>query len=228
MKTDLAVALDFPSVGQAEELLTNLEGLPVVYKIGLELFLVAGPTWVKNLAASGLRIFLDLKFYDIPNTVARAVSQAASMGVEFTTVHLMGGKKMFDTLEMAPKILGVSVLTSFSEGEWNENVMKVAREPLTIEQSILNGAALADSHSKIFGLVCSPKEIAPIRKLYPNLFLLVPGIRPEGSSTDDQARTMTPAEAAKAGASMIVVGRPITKASNPRLITEQILKEIKN
>lgn len=228
MKTDLAVALDFPTKSEAEKMLNELFGLPLVYKVGLELFLSAGPDWVRGLTLRGLRVFLDLKFHDIPNTVAAAVAQAHSLGAEFTTIHLCGGAKMVDALTRSPKVLGVSVLTSFSEGEWARTAGLVAEKPYQVSRAVLECAAFADSHIKIFGMVCSPREVSEIRAKYPDLFLVVPGIRLAGSAVDDQARTMSPAEAAKAGASMIVVGRPITKAEQPRQVAEKILKEIGN
>ncbi len=226
MKTELAVALDYPNISGAEALIAELEGLPVIYKIGLELFLAAGPDWVRSKTRLGHRIFLDLKFYDIPNTVAAAVAQAADMGVEFTTVHLSGGRKMLDALVRSPKVLGVSVLTSFSEEEWEKSVGLVSDSPLSVEQSVMNYACFVDQHPKVLGMVCSPKEVALIRSEYTDLFLLVPGIRLAGSAPDDQARTMTPGQAARAGASVIVVGRPITQAQSPRAVVETILKEI--
>ncbi len=224
--TELAIALDFPDSATADRLICDLGELPVIYKVGLELFLGAGPEWVKAHCTRGKRIFLDLKFYDIPNTVAAAVAQAASLGVEFTTVHLSGGRKMLDALKVAPKVLGVSVLTSFSEEDWYENSLRISERPHGIPQAVQNLAGLAAQHSAVFGMVCSAHEVKWIKGAYPNLYTVVPGIRPVGVPSQDQARVMTPKEAALAGASAIVVGRPITQSQDPKKIVEQILNDI--
>ena len=239
--TELVVALDYPNAEQAEALIAQLAGLPVTYKVGLELFLSAGPQWVKRMTARGYHVFLDLKFHDIPNTVAQAVIQANMMGVEFVTVHLAGGKRMLDEIEIAfreaelsgkiktrVRVLGVSVLTSFKEEEWIANVSQVAKLTAvrTIEESVLRYAALANDHEGVGGLVCSPKEVVAIRARFPDLFLMIPGIRLAGGSQHDQNRVMTPAGAKLVGASAIVVGRPIIQAPNPREVAEEILKDI--
>jgi orotidine-5'-phosphate decarboxylase len=232
--TDLAVALDFDQVADAEKLMSDLGDLPVVYKVGLELFATVGPSWVRQQTESGKRIFLDLKLYDIPNTVAKTILKIDQMGVEFTTVHLSGGQRMLDQISnLKPeksqlKILGVSVLTSFQEEDWVSNTAMVAKSgsARTIHDSVLHFASLAQRHSAVSGMVCSPHEVSDIRSKHPDLYLMVPGIRPEGSEKNDQARIMTPAEAFRAGASAIVVGRPITQSKNPRQMTEQILQEL--
>jgi orotidine-5'-phosphate decarboxylase len=241
MNTELVVALDFADTESAEKLMAELKDLPVIYKVGLELFMSAGPLWVKSLTDRGVRIFLDLKFHDIPNTVGAAVLQGASLGVEFMTLHLSGGRRMLDevstqlkelelkgTLKKRPKLLGVSVLTSFKEEEWIASVSNVAKlgSIRTIADSVMHYSNLAFDHPAIFGMVCSSHEVESIRRKYAKLFLMVPGIRPKGISANDQNRVMTPAEAMSAGASAIVVGRPITQASNPRQMAESILKDI--
>lgn len=239
--TELVVALDYPTAAFAEELMEQLKGLPVVYKIGFEMFLAAGPDWVRKLTDRGTRVFLDLKFHDIPNTVGQAMIQVCNLGAEFTTLHLSGGKPMLDEIQkkldegMAsgritrkPKILGVTVLTSFHEEDWIANVSHVAKVTAarSIEESVMHFATLANDHEIIDGVVCSAKEIDSIRSKYPKLFLMVPGIRPKGFSSHDQNRVMTPAEASASGASAIVVGRPITQANDPRAVAEQIFKEM--
>jgi orotidine-5'-phosphate decarboxylase len=240
MRTELVVALDYPNAELADQCIQNLKGLPVIYKVGLELFMGTSPTWVKKLCANQ-RVFLDLKFFDIPNTVGQAVIRGASLGAEFMTLHLSGGKLMFDEvsikireamaagqLQTAPKILGVSVLTSFQEEDWIANVSHMAKLSAirSIEDTVMHFANMADEHAAIQGLVCSPKEIAVIRAKFPNLFLMVPGIRPMGGDLHDQKRVMTPVEAGHAGASAIVVGRPITQSKTPRLVAESILREL--
>lgn len=239
--TELVVALDFATAASAESLMKELEGLPIIYKVGLELFMNAGPTWVKNLCDQGIRVFLDLKFHDIPNTVGGAVLQGALLGVEFVTLHLSGGKRMLDevdtrlkeaeisgVLKKRPRILGVSVLTSFKNEDWIANVSHVAKlgSIRSIEDSVMHFSNLAYDHPAVGGMVCSSHEVEAIRSKYPKLFLMVPGIRPKGVSVNDQSRVTTPAEAMAAGASAIVVGRPITQSENPRKMAEEIMKEI--
>lgn len=241
MATELVVALDFNDQNKADYLLQQLEGLPVIYKIGLELYLSASSEWMKATCNSGHRIFLDLKFHDIPNTVGSAVVKAAELGVEFLTLHLAGGRRMLDEVEIKlqealisqqiakrPKILGVSVLTSFKEEEWIANVSHMAKISgvRTILDTTLHFANLAHEHPAVQGMVCSAIETERVRMKYPDLFLLVPGIRPEGSVANDQARITTPADASKAGASAIVIGRPITQSPDPRTLVENILREI--
>jgi orotidine-5'-phosphate decarboxylase len=233
-RTELVVALDFESIDAAEKIISALDGLPVIYKVGLELFTAVGPAWVKKLTASGKRVFLDLKLHDIPNTVTKAILQIEKMGVEFTSVHLSGGHKMLDMIEQniasdsKLKILGISVLTSFKEEDWISNTSLIAKlgASRTIHDSVLHYSTVAHDHPALEGMVCSPHEVEEIKKKYPELYLMVPGIRPADFSKDDQARVMTPQDASRVGASSIVVGRPITQAENPRLVVEQILKDL--
>ena len=232
--TELVVALDFETVNAAEEIIEVLSGLPVIYKVGLELFTAAGPAWIKQLTSTGHRIFLDLKLHDIPTTVSKTIQQILKMDVEFTTVHLIGGNKMLELIsEVLPKdtmlkILGVSVLTSFREEDWISNTSLVAKlgSSRSIHDSVLHFATVAHDHSSISGMVCSPLEVEEVRRKYPRLFLMVPGIRPLDMNQDDQARVMTPQEASRVGASAIVVGRPITQSENPRLVAQEILKDL--
>jgi orotidine-5'-phosphate decarboxylase len=241
MATELVVALDYSERKSAEILMDELHGLPVVYKIGLELFMSVDSNWIQAITGSGERVFLDLKFHDIPNTVAQAAVKASKLGVEFMTVHLSGGKRMLDELDIRlqeatisgeitsrPKILGVSVLTSFQEEEWVANVSRMAKLTgvRTIQDTVNHFADLAHSHPAVQGMVCSPKEIEAVRFKYPELYLMIPGVRMEGAALNDQARVMTPAQAMKAGASAIVVGRPITQSQNPRKSAEEFLREI--
>jgi orotidine-5'-phosphate decarboxylase len=241
MATELVVALDYSDQKKADELIQKLDGLPVIYKIGLELFLSADSAWIQAICSSGTRIFLDLKFHDIPNTVGAAVLRASRLGVEFTTVHLAGGRRMLDEINIRlqeallagemvtrPKVLGVSVLTSFKEEEWIANVSHMAKVTgvRTIEETAMHFANLVHEHPGVQGMVCSPQEVANIRAKYPSIYLMVPGIRLKGGAAHDQNRVMTPGEARSAGASAIVVGRSITQADDPRVVVEQILREI--
>lgn len=239
MKTELAIALDFATLRQAEGFLAQLRSLSeperkkIVLKVGLELFLTVGADWVRRRVELGDRIFLDLKFHDIPNTVEGAAMQAARIGVDFFTLHLSGGRPMIQKVKSAlnaasqknevpsrPRILGVSVLTSFSETDWAE--VNPGRK---VSDAVADWVTLGQQ-SGVDGIVCSPHEVAQVKKKFPSLFTVVPGIRPSGSDAGDQARVMTPAEASAAGADLIVVGRPITQSSDPVAVIRSILGEI--
>ncbi|CAN5951499.1 unnamed protein product [Sphagnum jensenii] len=241
MQTELVVALDFNDQNKAIDLMDQLSDFPVIYKIGLELFLSADSHWLQSICSSGSRVFIDLKFLDIPNTVAASMMKIAKLGAEFATVHLSGGRRMLDEIDSRfkdaiaqgdivsrPRVLGVSVLTSFKEEEWVANVSHMAKIAgvRTIQETAMHFAALANEHPSIQGMVCSPHEVESIRMKYPSLYLMVPGIRPQGTDAHDQSRVMTPAEAKAKGASAIVVGRPITQSPRPREVVEKILKEI--
>ncbi len=230
--TELIVALDFPRPEPAFQLVKELGDLPLIYKVGSELFLAGGPDLVRELVHQKKRIFLDLKFHDIPNTVARAIKQASLLHVEMLTVHLAGGSHMLKSVvnELAeiesirPKILGVSVLTSFDDVKWAEVTKALSGHAVDVMDSVLGLVEHAVAWGAD-GVVCSAIELKPIRELCPGLYTVVPGIRPHGFSAQDQARVMTPQEAHLAGASAIVVGRPICESRDPRTITEQILRE---
>lgn len=237
MKTGLICALDYPTSSEALKLVETLSGLPITYKVGLELFTSAGPAIVSEIHKRRARVFLDLKFHDIPNTVSKAVSSAASLGVAMLTLHLLGGREMvehavgslkstFELTRNKPLLLGVTVLTSHDEASWaslSDSVFD--QQNLKIRRSV-TGMMETASLSGLDGVVCSPHELALARAQFPKLLTVVPGIRPKGSDKADQARVMTPKEAAGLGASYIVVGRPITKAEKPREVTEQILKDL--
>jgi orotidine-5'-phosphate decarboxylase len=192
-------------------------------KVGLELFVAGGPQVVRDLKALGKRIFLDLKFHDIPATMAGACRQAAALGVDLITVHASAGSEALahaqrGAVEAAlegghepPVLLAVTVLTSWDQGPFQEQLQVAASLPH-------HAAHLADlaARAGIGGCVCSPHEVAALRSLHPEPFSLVtPGIRPAGSVRGDQARVLTPAQALAAGASKLVIGRPITAAANP-------------
>jgi len=213
----IIVALDFPNAETALNLARQLGNEHCRIKIGKELFTRAGPQLVEKLVAEGFEIFLDLKYHDIPNTVARACEAAAELGVWMVNIHAQGGRNMMlqarEALEkyhQRPLLIAVSILTSLDEndllaigmrGSLEENVLRLAR---------LTKACGLD------GLVCSPREIVPIRKEIDRDFILVtPGIRPASSQVNDQKRIMTPQEALKLGANYLVIGRPITAAPHP-------------
>jgi orotidine-5'-phosphate decarboxylase len=224
----LIVALDVPNAAVASDLVNRLEGTCEWFKVGLELFTAAGPPVVERLVARRCSVFLDLKFHDIPNTVAGAVRSAAALGVRMLTVHAAGGPAMLaaarsalEGLSEPPQLLAVTVLTSMDEAQLRS--AGVERAPA--EQVKL--LAKMGLEAGIRGFVCSPREVAALRALTGHEgVLVVPGIRPAAAESGDQRRIATPAEALRAGASYLVVGRPITQAPDPAIAAETILKEM--
>lgn len=226
--TKLIVALDFDTVEEAKELVNAAGDSVEWYKVGKQLFTRNGPAAVSFLKEAGKNVFLDLKFHDIPNTVAGAIRSAAAIGADMTNVHAGGGPAMLKAAAEAGEKSGmltiaVTVLTSMDKAELE--AVGVESEP---KDQVVKLAKLAEA-SGLNGVVCSAHEITPLRKRCKDDFVLVvPGIRPTGSAVGDQKRVMTPAEAASAGADFIVVGRPVTKAENPAAAAAAILDEIKN
>jgi orotidine-5'-phosphate decarboxylase len=224
----LIVALDVPDAASAASLVNRLEGNCRWFKVGLELFVAAGPAVLAPLIKRGHSIFLDLKFNDIPNTVAAAVRSAAALGVRMMTVHAAGGPAMLtaaraalDGLANPPELLAVTVLTSMDPAQLS--AIGLDRSPAE-QVELLARMGLA---AGVRGFVCSPQEVATLRALTgPEGVLVIPGIRPAGAETGDQKRIATPAEALRLGASYLVVGRPITKAPDPAEAAEAILKEM--
>jgi orotidine-5'-phosphate decarboxylase len=223
-KTRLIVALDTPDLPSAAALLKKLKGLPVVYKVGSSLFTLAGPAAVDMVHKYGGRVFLDLKFHDIPNTVRNAVESAARLGVYSVSLHLSGGAEMLRAaagVKKRPLLWGITVLTSF-----DERTFAGTGFGQTIEKTIFKLAAIGEK-SGADGLVCSPREAASVKKRFGAGFsVITPGIRFE-SGGDDQKRSMTPAQASAAGADFIVVGRPVLKAPDPAAAVAEILEAIK-
>jgi orotidine-5'-phosphate decarboxylase len=224
----LIVALDVPDAASAAELVSQLEKTCQWFKVGLELFVAAGPAVIEPLVGRGHSVFLDLKLHDIPNTVARAVRSAAALGVKMMTLHAAGGPAMLAAAKAAldgvtepPELLAVTVLTSMDQAQMNA----VGLNLTPAEQvELLAGMGM---EAGIHGFVCSPQEVASLRALTgPEGVLVVPGIRPAGAAIGDQKRIATPAEALRQGASYLVVGRPITQASDPAEAAEAILKEM--
>lgn len=224
----LIVALDVPDAKAASELVSRLEGTSTWFKVGLELFVAAGPAVLEPLLAQGHSVFLDLKLHDIPNTVAGAVRSAASLGVRMLTIHALGGPAMLAAARSAvegianpPQLLAVTVLTSMDEAQ--VAAIGLARGP-SEQVDLLARMGLATG---IRGFVCSPQEVATLRKLTgPDGVLVIPGIRPAGAETGDQKRIATPADALRNGASYLVVGRPITQAPDPAAAAHSILHEM--
>ena len=227
-REQLIVALDVPSAKAATKVVERLEGTCRWYKVGLELFTAAGPTVVETLARRGYSVFLDLKFHDIPNTVAGAVRSAAGLGARLINVHAAGGPAMLaaarealEGIADAPKLLAVTVLTSMDAAQLK--AAGVGRAP----DKQVELLAKMSMKAGIRGFVCSPEEVGVLRTLTgPEGVLAVPGIRPAGAQAGDQRRLATPAAALRAGASYLVVGRPITQAQEPAEAAERILKEM--
>jgi len=221
----LIVALDFPSAASALDLVDRLEGRAQWFKVGLELYLASGGSIISKLRNRGFNVFLDLKFHDIPNTVAGAVRSVSSLGASLVTVHAIGGAAMLAaaaeaaaSIADAPRLLAVTVLTSMDAAQLAG--IGVSGSPA---EQVLRLALLAKT-AGITGLVCSPEEVAQLRaELGRDSLLVVPGIRPVGSAAGDQSRVATPSAAIGAGASMLVVGRPITQASDPAAAVDAIL-----
>jgi orotidine-5'-phosphate decarboxylase len=234
IRNPLVVALDVDSADQALSLVERLRGVAGMFKIGKQLFTAAGPDIARKIIAMGERVFLDLKFHDIPNTVAMAGVEAARLGVSIFNLHAMGGSKMMRAVNEAvtetaerekiarPLILGVTVLTSHTQDSLKE--VGIDRK---LEDEVVNLARLCAA-SGLDGVVASPLEIAPIRSAVENsgFVILTPGVRPAGAALNDQSRVMTPAEAVRAGANFLVIGRPITAADDPVAAARKILEEI--
>lgn len=224
----LIVALDVPTADAALELAGKLEDQCRWFKVGLELYIAAGPAIVEKLAARGHSVFLDLKLHDIPNTVAAAVRSASSLGAKMLTVHAAGGPAMLYAAQEAasamaspPQLLAVTVLTSMDLAQLAATGVSASPQE---QVALLANLGL---EAGIHGFVCSPQEAAALRKLTgPEGVLVTPGIRPTGSDKGDQQRIATPTYALDQGASYLVVGRPITQAADPALAAEAILLEI--
>ncbi|MET0263310.1 MAG: orotidine-5'-phosphate decarboxylase [Rariglobus sp.] len=229
MPCDLILALDVPTREEAAPILRQLRGELRWVKIGLQMFTAYGPDYVKAVADEGFNVFLDLKLHDIPNTVAKAVESLAPLPIGMLTLHTSGGREMMSyarKAQLATKpdllLLGVTVLTSMDATGLSELGISVSPES---QVSRLGHLA---SEAGLTGLVCSPLEVSMLRTHLPaGIQLVTPGIRPAGEAGgDDQKRIMTPADAARAGSSYIVVGRPILKAKDPVAATRAILADL--
>jgi orotidine-5'-phosphate decarboxylase len=231
----LIVALDVDSADKARDVIRELEGLVNTFKIGLQLFSAEGPSFVHELVDRGKRIFLDLKFHDIPTTVAKAGIEAARLGVWMFNVHAAGGSEMMrrTAAEVAdfcaasnrsrPLVIGVTVLTSTDSAMMNELAIGSG-----VESYVARLASLAEN-SGLDGVVASAKEIGIVRSgtSSPGFLIVTPGIRPDNATYDDQKRVMTPGSAVSAGADHIVVGRPVLETRDRRTAVEKILDEIR-
>jgi orotidine-5'-phosphate decarboxylase len=233
MRNPIIVALDVPTTAAALKLVEQLAPVAGGFKVGSELFTSAGPEIVRRIRDRGALAFLDLKFHDIPNTVAKSVAAAVQLDVQMLTVHTSGGFEMLKAAEESaqetawklgrtpPLVLGVTVLTSLDAGALREIGLDV-----NVEYQVRRLATLA-TKAGLRGLVCSPLEVAKLRQaLPPNMQLVTPGVRSGTEKPDDQKRTLTPREAINVGANWLVIGRPIYAAENPRAAAEQILETL--
>ncbi len=229
MRNPVIVALDLPTATQALALARQVAPFVGAFKVGKELFVSAGPEIVRELRATGASVFLDLKFHDIPNTVAKAVASATRLDVQMLTIHCSGGSEMMRAAETAaqntakelnrpaPLVLGVTVLTSMD----SKTLAELGGET-DVTQQVERLARLAAA-SGLRGLVCSPLELPVLRSfLPPAMQLVTPGIRTGAEKADDQKRTLNPQEAMTAGASWLVIGRPIIAAPEPAKAAEAI------
>ncbi len=233
-KDRLALALDVDNDREALAIVAELKDSVGLFKVGLQLFTAYGPDIVRRITGMGGRVFLDLKYHDIPNTVAKASAEAVKLGVSIFNVHSLGGLDMMkaaaesakETAEKLnlplPVLLAVTILTSMDEKSMRKE-LKITR---SLRREVAHLARLAQ-RAGMHGVVASPQEIKTLRRAVRGEFIiLTPGVRPEWADKDDQQRIMTPGEAVKAGADYIVVGRPVLKASDRRAAVEKILEEI--
>jgi orotidine-5'-phosphate decarboxylase len=215
------VALDTPDLGRARGLAAAVREAGAGVKLGLEFFCANGPAGVREIAAFGLPIFLDLKLHDIPNTVAKAVEAIAPLNPAVLTVHAAGGEAMLEAAKaaapQATKVVGVTVLTSLD----SDDLRATGIDGHPGEQ-VERLAALA-KRSGLDGIVCSGNEVEAAKSAWPNGFFVVPGVRPEGSVTADQKRVVSPKQALQRGASILVIGRPVTASDDPEATLKAIV-----
>ncbi len=235
----IIVALDTPDLKRVKKLVKALHKVIPHFKIGSELFTAHGPDAIKTVRWAGGHVFLDLKYHDIPNTVDGAIRQATELNVFMMTVHAIGGFQMMEAAHRAaeeaarkkkvkrrPKIVGVTVLTSFSEQEYQDTIGVGSESAPSIEQSVIHLARMAE-RAGLDGIVASGRELALIRsKLGRDLLVVTPGIRPKWSVKGDQSRIMTPKKALDLGADYLVIGRPITESKDPVEAAERVVAEI--
>ncbi len=227
-KSRIIVALDFSSAAEALKLANQLDPQLCRLKIGMELFTAAGPSLIERLMSIGFDVFLDLKFHDIPTTVARACKAAGSLGVWMVNVHALGGRKMLIAARDAvpqgsTKLIAVTVLTSMNQDDLDDTGLRGQPEEIVRRLAQLSHDCALD------GVVCSALEAPHLRQMLGNDFCLVtPGIRPAGNQSDDQKRITTPHQAILNGSNYLVIGRPITQAADPLFVCQRINAEIGN
>lgn len=231
LRQRLIVALDFPGQREAEAFLRQMEGQVRHVKVGMELYYAAGPAWVEQLLAQGLRVFLDLKLHDIPNTVGRAAAVLTRLGVQMFNLHATGGLRMMEAaregMEAAltpgqepPLLIAVTALTSMDEREWTQEVgMRQG-----IRDSVVHLSRMAQQ-AGLDGVVSSAQEVAAVKEMWNNAVTVTPGIRLK-QTADDQRRVFTPGDALRMGCDFLVVGRPITRSEEPLQTYLQVLSEM--
>lgn len=229
-RNKIIFALDVNGLNEIEFWSERLSGKVGMFKVGKELFTATGPEAVKSVQRHGGQVFLDLKYHDIPNTVAKAMIEAARMGVQLANLHALGGAEMMETAATAvrnefgdarPKLLAVTILTSSTEA-----TLRAVGIEHPVQEMVVRLARLAQN-AGMDGVVASPLEIGLIREACgPDFLIVTPGVRPSFASADDQKRIMTPVEAVTAGADYLVIGRPIAKAGNPLEAADMIVDEI--
>jgi orotidine-5'-phosphate decarboxylase len=224
----LIAALDVATADEARALVDRLSGKVGMFKIGSQLFTAAGPQLVREIVGRGEKVFLDLKYHDIPHTVAEAVGEAGLLGVSLMTVHALGGKAMIEAAvgalpAVGSRVLAVTVLTSHDQASLGEIGL-----PGAVPETVQRLARLAQE-ARADGVVASPLEAGLVRGACgPDFLIVTPGIRPSGASADDQARAATPAAASKACADYLVVGRPISQAPDPAAAAAAIVREMES
>ena len=225
-KDKIIVPLDVPTANAARELIKAIGGTVGFFKIGNQLFTAEGPAIVREVLDSGSKVFLDLKYHDIPNTVRHGVESACALGVDMLTIHLSGGRAMCEAAVAGrgaseTLVLGVTVLTSLTDDALSDLGFRG-----TVQEEVLLLAELA-KNTGVTGLVASPHELTLLRNRYGSLFTtVIPGIRPKWSESGDQKRVLTPRQAVDAGADYLVIGRPITAASDPNEAVRRIIDEL--
>ena len=233
MRNPIIVALDVATAEEALKLAEQVTPVCGGFKVGSELFTAAGPDLVRRIRGLGTPVFLDLKFHDIPTTVAKAVAAAVRLDVQMLTVHASGGVEMLKAAERVaqesawqlghapPLVLAVTILTSLDSNALSQ----IGLDP-NVSRQVRRLANMANQ-AGLRGLVCSPREVGELRQMLPaSTQLVIPGVRPQAVAGDDQKRTLTPREALAMGANWLVIGRPIYAAEDPRAAAEQIFKEI--
>ncbi|HEX2166800.1 MAG TPA: orotidine-5'-phosphate decarboxylase [Longimicrobiales bacterium] len=226
--SEIIVALDLPSAEHALDLVDGLGESVDIYKVGSPLFTRSGPQFVAELRARGKRVFLDLKYHDIPSTVANAVESAAQLDVELLTLHASGGEAMMRAArdvvgDDGPRLLGVTILTSFTavdvEQVWSKEIISVRDEVARLTSLAVDAG--------LHGVVASPLEVESLKRRHgAGLIVVTPGIRPAGDGLGDQVRTATPADAARAGSDFLVIGRPVLKATDPLAVVRAIRADL--
>jgi orotidine-5'-phosphate decarboxylase len=224
----LIVALDVPGAEEARAAVERLAGHVGMFKVGSQLFTAAGPAFVRELVSRGEKVFLDLKYHDIPNTVAAAINAASRLGVSLVNVHALGGRAMIEAAvgalpALGTRLLAVTLLTSHDADTLAEIGLSGELSERVRELACLAREARAD------GVVASPQEVPVIREACgPEFLVVTPGVRPAGSAAGDQARVATPASALRAGADLLVVGRPILEAADPSAAADAIVREMES